>query len=44
MTRLGKWRMKCGVAVEILGRDGSWYVDEVGCNGRDEAVVASSRC
>ena len=30
--------------VEILGRDGSWYVDEAGCDGRDEAVVASSRC
>ena len=30
--------------VEILGRDGSWYVEDNECNGRNETIVSQSQC
>ena len=28
--------------VEILGRDGSWYVEDNECDGRNETIVSQS--
>ena len=30
--------------IEILGRDGDWYVEEEGCDGTNSTIIAESQC